>query len=91
MPVDRYKFVAEDGEWVMLEDHEAEVARLEAEVERLQAIADAATSLTHTARQNMDTLANRGHTSAAFQAAGDQWHAAYNDLKAALAQRQELQ
>ncbi len=25
MPVDRWKFYSEDGEWVKLEDHEAEV------------------------------------------------------------------
>ncbi len=55
------------------------------EVERLQAIEIAARSLMKVAADNVHTFAKHGHESAAFQAAADQCHAAYSELKAALA------
>ncbi len=54
-------------------------------LERLQAIEVAARVLVQVAADNSHTLAERGHQSPAFQAAGDQWNAAYSELKTALA------
>gem|GEM_PF-5263512 len=55
------------------------------ELERLRAIREAARKLTQIAAQNRESLALHGHRSLSFQAAGDQWHAAYSELRLVLA------